>query len=105
MTDGVQFLATFTRLCMEFGANGWNKPRGENLLDGGAPFYNTYGTKDGKYMAVGAIELPFYVELINGLGFGELPDGTQIIGQSFVRFLKRGFWRRHKRNGGLFSMM
>lgn len=37
-----------------------DRPRGENLLDGGAPFYDTYLTKDGKYMAVGAIEPQFY---------------------------------------------
>ncbi|GIX94505.1 alpha-methylacyl-CoA racemase [Caerostris extrusa] len=38
----------------------WTKPRGENLLDGGAHFYQTYETKDGRYMAVGALESQFY---------------------------------------------
>lgn len=41
---------------------------GSNMLDGGAPFYQTYETADGKFMAVGAIEGRFYGELIEGLG-------------------------------------
>jgi alpha-methylacyl-CoA racemase len=76
MVDGVQFLATFARFCIEQGTKDWDKPRGENLLDGGAPFYDTYETKDGKYMAVGAMEPQFYAELVKGLGLklDELPD-------------------------------
>ncbi|XP_076338226.1 alpha-methylacyl-CoA racemase-like [Tachypleus tridentatus] len=49
----------------------WTQPRGKNMLDGGAPFYNTYVTKDGKYMAVGSIEPKFYSELLKGLGLKE----------------------------------
>lgn len=41
---------------------------GTNLLDGGAPFYQTYETSDGKFMAVGALEGRFYTELLKGLG-------------------------------------
>ncbi|MCD6306580.1 MAG: CoA transferase [Deltaproteobacteria bacterium] len=40
---------------------------GTNVLDSGAPFYQTYETADGKYMAVGAIEARFYAELLKGL--------------------------------------
>ena len=40
---------------------------GTNVLDSGAPFYQTYETSDGKFMAVGAIEGRFYAELIKGL--------------------------------------
>ncbi len=40
---------------------------GTNELDSGAPFYQTYETADGKYMAVGAIEGRFYAELLKGL--------------------------------------
>ena len=39
------------------------------LLDGGAPFYRTYETSDGGYMAVGAIEPQFFAQLLAGLGF------------------------------------
>jgi len=40
---------------------------GTNLLDGGAPFYQTYETADGQFMSVGAIEQRFYAELLKGL--------------------------------------
>jgi len=41
---------------------------GTNVLDSGSPFYQTYETSDGKFMAVGAIEGRFYAELLAGLG-------------------------------------
>src|SRR5262249_1058318 len=49
--------------------------RESGLLDGGAPFYRTYLTADGKYVAVGAIEPQFYAQLLDGLGLSadELP--------------------------------
>jgi alpha-methylacyl-CoA racemase len=40
---------------------------GTNPLDGGAPFYQTYETRDGEFMSVGAIEQRFYAELLKGL--------------------------------------
>jgi alpha-methylacyl-CoA racemase len=46
----------------------WNRPRGENTLDSGCPYYDTYETKDGQYMAVGALEPQFFAELLKGLG-------------------------------------
>jgi alpha-methylacyl-CoA racemase len=42
--------------------------RGQNLLDGGAHFYDTYETLDGLHMAVGALEPQFYSQLLLGLG-------------------------------------
>jgi alpha-methylacyl-CoA racemase len=42
--------------------------RGANLLDGGAPFYDTYETSDGKHIAIGALEPQFYAELIERIG-------------------------------------
>ncbi len=49
------------------GAGIWSDERGVNMLDTGAPYYDTYETSDGKYMAVGAIERQFYAELLQGL--------------------------------------
>jgi alpha-methylacyl-CoA racemase len=46
----------------------WDGPRGHNLFDGGAPFYDTYETADGRYVAVGAYEPQFYAQLLAGLG-------------------------------------
>lgn len=44
----------------------WGRSRGENMLDSGAPFYDTYQTSDGKYVALGAIEPQFYQKLLKG---------------------------------------
>ncbi|MFK0067418.1 CaiB/BaiF CoA transferase family protein [Streptomyces sp. NPDC091046] len=53
-------------------AGGWQDRRGANLLDGGCPFYGTYETADGRYMAVGALEPQFYAEFMRLLGIPEL---------------------------------
>ncbi|KAJ5349928.1 CoA-transferase family III [Penicillium brevicompactum] len=67
MVDGSAYLATFPRLAQKTPA--WAGPRGENLLDSGCPYYDTYETKDsGKYFAVGALEPQFYAALLRGLG-------------------------------------
>jgi len=46
----------------------WTDVRGTNMLDGGAPYYDTYECADGRYVAVGAIEPQFYAALLAGLG-------------------------------------
>ncbi len=46
----------------------WQEKRGSNFLDGGAPWYDSYCTRDGHYMAVGAVESRFYAELLDRLG-------------------------------------
>lgn len=64
MVDGVAQLASII-----FGfanAGSWG-PRGTNILDSGAPFYDVYETADGRYVAVGAIEPQFYAALLEGL--------------------------------------
>jgi len=66
MVDGSAHLATFPRFAIQTPM--WDQPRGENMLDGGSPFYDTYETKDGRYMAVGALEPHFFAELLKGLG-------------------------------------
>jgi alpha-methylacyl-CoA racemase len=66
MVDGSALLNTFLYGLLHGGA--WQEERGTNLLDGGAPFYDTYETADGGYVAVGALEPKFYAELLAGLG-------------------------------------
>ena len=44
----------------------WGEKAGSGLLDGGVHFYDTYKTKDGKYMSVGALEPQFYALLVKG---------------------------------------
>ncbi|OLZ70373.1 carnitine dehydratase [Streptomyces sp. IMTB 2501] len=53
-------------------AGGWQDRRAANLLDGGCPYYGTYETADGKYMAVGALEGQFYAEFLRLLGLDDL---------------------------------
>jgi alpha-methylacyl-CoA racemase len=55
-------------------AGGWRLDRGSNLIDGGAPFYDTYQTADGQFVAVGALEPRFYAELLRVLGLDDDPD-------------------------------
>ncbi|KAM3848789.1 alpha-methylacyl-CoA racemase isoform 2-T2 [Vipera latastei] len=66
MVEGVAYLSSFLWKSQKVGL--WNGARGENLLDSGAPFYETYETLDGKFMAVGALEPHFYEQFIRGLG-------------------------------------
>jgi len=66
MVDGAAYLATqhyglFANDLISLDA-------GTNLLDSGAPYYQTYETADGGFMAVGAIEERFYIRLVEGLG-------------------------------------
>jgi alpha-methylacyl-CoA racemase len=44
----------------------WGNPTGANYLDGGLPRYDTYETKDGKFMASGGLEPQFYNNLLIG---------------------------------------
>jgi alpha-methylacyl-CoA racemase len=69
MVDGSALLTAFLYGLRATGA--WHDQRGVNMLDGGAPFYDTYDTADGGYVAVGAIEPQFYAALLAGLGLAD----------------------------------
>jgi alpha-methylacyl-CoA racemase len=66
MVDGVASLTTMFHGMLAGGT--WTDTREANLLDGAAPYYRTYATSDGRYVAVGALEPKFYAELMDGLG-------------------------------------
>jgi alpha-methylacyl-CoA racemase len=66
MVDGVTSLLTVFHGFRQAGK--LDPRRGMNVLDGGAPYYTTYETQDGKYVAVAAIEARFYAILIERLG-------------------------------------
>jgi alpha-methylacyl-CoA racemase len=51
----------------------FNETRGDNILDTGAPWYNVYQTKDGKYVSIGSIESRFFDELIERLQLKDVP--------------------------------
>ncbi len=70
MVDGVGYLGTFPRLLQRTPM--WSAPRGENTLDGGAPYYGCYECRDpGQYISVGALEPQFFAALLKGLGLTE----------------------------------
>jgi alpha-methylacyl-CoA racemase len=75
IVDGVSVLGQMIWAFRGIGI--WSDERGTNMLDTGAPYYDTYETADGRYMAVGAVEPQFYAELLAGLGLSgraNLPD-------------------------------
>lgn len=67
----------------------WGNERGQNILDGGAFYYRTYETKDGKFMSVGALEPQFYQQFIEALElshlnqFGDNEEAAKIIENKF----------------------
>jgi crotonobetainyl-CoA:carnitine CoA-transferase CaiB-like acyl-CoA transferase len=70
MTDGVYSMLV-SQLSAYF-ATGAVPRRGETTLDGGAHYYNTYETKDGKWLSIGAIEPWFYANLCKAIGREDL---------------------------------
>jgi alpha-methylacyl-CoA racemase len=71
MTDGAALLSA---MMYGFKAAGqWSNYRGDNMLDGGAFFYDTYACADGRHVAVGAIEPQFYALLREKCGIANDP--------------------------------
>jgi alpha-methylacyl-CoA racemase len=75
MVDGASLLAVMFAGLLAQGS--WSEARGENVLDSGAPWYDAYETKDGRYVAIGAIEPKFYAELLERLGLAGEPLPAQ----------------------------
>ena len=106
MIDGASLLAqTFWGL---LGHGLWFDEREANLLDGGAPFYDTYTCADGRHVAVGALEPQFYAELLAGLGLtdaDDLPDQYDRTGwpQLRTRFVAAFATRTRDEWAGVFD--
>jgi alpha-methylacyl-CoA racemase len=85
MVDGSALLTSFIYGMLATGT--WQDRRGSNMLDGGAPWYDTYETADGGYVAVGAIEPQFYAALLDGLGLAgaDLPNQLDPAGWPELR--------------------
>lgn len=85
MVDGVALLSTMMWAMRDQGL--WGDQRGTNILDGGAPFYDTYACKDGGHVAVGPIEPQFYAAMLAGLGLADagLPDQLDVAGWPVLR--------------------
>ena len=74
MVEGASLLAVM--FAGFLGGGTWQDSRGSNILDTGAPWYNVYETKDGKFVSIGAIEERFYQEFLKRmqLAEGEFPQ-------------------------------
>ena len=85
MVDGVSILSQMMWTMKSIGSMA--DERESFLLDGGAPFYRTYETADGRYMAVGAIEPQFFAQLVDGLGLAadEVPNQFDIAAYPQMR--------------------
>jgi len=72
MVEGASLLAAMFSGFLA--ANTWSEERGVNILDTGAPWYDVYETRDGKYVSIAAIEGRFYDALLDKLGLKDLPQ-------------------------------
>ena len=71
MVEGASLLAAMFSGFLKAGQ--FSEIRGDNVLDTGAPWYNVYETKDGKYVSIGSIEAKFFDELIRRLQLRDVP--------------------------------
>ncbi len=87
MVDGSASLMTMFYELKALGL--WDGGRGSNLIDGGAPFYDTYETADGEWMAVGALEPKFFAALLNLLGITDFDVSSQYERSSWPGLRRR----------------
>ncbi len=93
MVDGTAILMTMMWGLKQIGF--WDEHLGSNVLDTGAPFYDTYETKDGKFVSLGSLEPQFYAELVQRLGLEDanLPaqmdrSGWPVLRETFTNLFK-----------------
>jgi alpha-methylacyl-CoA racemase len=71
MIDGASILSAMTYTLFAEGM--WQDQREANIIDGGAHFYGTYETADGKWVSIGSLEPQFYAILLDKLGLADDP--------------------------------
>ncbi len=90
MVDGAAYL--LSPLYAAHAGGFWTDDYGSNFLDSGAYFYEVYGTADGKWLAVGAIEPQFHAEFMAGIGLADADD--------LPEQMDRGRWPEMKQRVG-----
>lgn len=73
MSDGVAYL--MASMLSEYFATGTVPGPRSATLNGGAPYYNVYRCRDGKFLSVGCIEPWFWATLCRAIGREDLIDG------------------------------
>jgi alpha-methylacyl-CoA racemase len=81
MTDGAAYLMTI--FYGMYAAGTWEDRRRANLLDGAAPFYDTYRCADGKWISIGSIEPQFYALLLEKTGAADRLPQAQMDRKSW----------------------
>jgi alpha-methylacyl-CoA racemase len=84
VVDAAILDGTVSQLAIILGLRGsgfWDGGRGQNILDGGAPFYRTYRCLDGRYVAVAALEPKFFTALAKGLSL----DTEKLVSSQYDR--------------------
>lgn len=97
MMDGV--ISWLSMFAGKYFADGVNPGPGETMLNGGIPCYNLYGTKDGRYMALGALESRFWTAFCNALGREDLIPkqfATGNVGREVIQELETIFVSKTK---------
>jgi alpha-methylacyl-CoA racemase len=96
IVDGTASLMAMT---WQYYAQGvWRDERGVNPLDGGLPWYDVYETSDGGWMAVGALEPPFYEALLAGLGITGAPPRYPAANHAALRELFAARFKQRTRD-------
>ena len=89
MVEGASLLAAM--FAGFLATKSWSEARGANILDSGAPWYNVYETRDGKYVSIGSIETRFYEELLRKLKVKDLGQHDRKQWPAMQRLFARTF--------------
>jgi alpha-methylacyl-CoA racemase len=96
MVDGASYLMSM--IYSHYDGGQWRNERGANLLDGAAPFYDTYECADGRYVAVGAQEPQFFGQLVTTLGLTGVPAQHDRDGWPAMREMFKAAFRSRTRD-------
>jgi alpha-methylacyl-CoA racemase len=98
MVDGVSSLTTLVHAMMA--QDRWTDEPGTNFCDGASPYYDSYETSDGRFLAVAPIEPQFYAVLVErlGLDLDELPDRDDPANWPELKKLFAGIFRTRTRD-------
>jgi alpha-methylacyl-CoA racemase len=81
MVDGVALLSTL--IAQMRGSGFWRDEPRRNFFLGSSPFYDVFRCADGRFVSLGAIEAPFFAELMRRLGIDDVDPGTQLDAQTW----------------------